>query len=132
MQNPQVNIRRGLHLAVIFGIGFLTAPATAQKASTPALPSQPSVNQSGVNPGAGSKTPSGSAASSAGGAGLQIVPAAPGDANTYKLVPDGSGGFKLTPASPTDTNTYKLVPIMAASAPAAAAPQKMYVRHARW
>ena len=121
--------RRGLLLAPLLGLASLSVPAAAQRAAvpTPTTPSQPRVNQSGVNPGTSQKAPSGEATPSTSGAGFQIVPASPGDANTYKLVPDGAEGFKLVPASPTDANTYKLVPTATSAAPTEATPQQMYV-----
>jgi len=116
-----------LVIASLLGFGLPAMPALAQKggAAAPAPPANPGVNQAGVNPGPAGKTgrpnaPAGSAPN------LQIVPASPGDANTYKLVPDGSGGFKLVPASASDTNTYKLVPIATPAAPAEAPPQQIY------
>ncbi len=124
-KNAQIKCRSGLFLAVMLETGFLAAPALAQKgsAAAPAPPSNPGVNQAGVNPGPAQKSPGGSAASAGTSTSLQIVPASPGDANTYKLVPDGSGGYKLAPASASDTNTYKLVPVAKSTAPA----QQMYV-----
>ena len=128
-KNTLLKDRRSLLLAPMLGLASLSVPAAAQRAAAPAptTPSQPGVNQSGVNPGANRKAPSGETGPSTGGSAFRIAPASPGDANTYKLVPDGSGGFKLVPASSTDANTYKLVPIAAASAPAKVPPQKMYV-----
>jgi len=127
MQNKQIQKNtqaRGAFVFALLGFGLSAIPALAQKGGAPAPPTQPNVNQAGVNPGAAEKTPGGS--TSPGGAGLQIVPASPGDANTYKLVPDGSGGFKLVPASASDTNTYKLVPIATPTVPVQAPPQQMY------
>ena len=128
-KNTLLKTRGRLLLASLLGLASLSVPAKAQRAGapTPATPSQPSVNQAGVNPGANSKAPSGKVTPSTSEAGFQIVPASPGDANTYKLVPDGSGGYKLAPASASDTNTYKLVPITTPAAPAQTPPQQMYV-----
>lgn len=127
MQNPQTKMREGLLLAALLG-GFFAVPAAAQKggAPAPAPPNNPGVNQAGVNPGPAQKTPSGPAVPATSSPGLQIVPASPGDANTYKLVPDGSGGYKLVPASASDTNIYKLVPIPTPATPAEVPPQQMY------
>jgi len=127
-KNTWSNAWGGLFPALMLEMGFLAAPAVAQKGSAaPAPPSSPGVNQAGVNPGPAQKSPGGAAASPGTAPGLQIVPASPGDANTYKLAPDGSGGYKLVPASASDTNTYKLVPAATPTAPAQAPPQQTYV-----
>ena len=128
MQNTQLKRLGVLSLVALLGSAFAAGPAMAQKgAAAPAPPSQPGVNQAGVNPSATQKAPTGQVLPAAGGTGYRIVPAAPGDTSTYKLMPDGAGSFKLVPASPSDTNTYKLMPVAPATAPAEAPPQKFYV-----
>ena len=114
-------------LSGLLGLGPLAVPAAAQKgAAAPAPPANPGNNQAGVNPGAAQDAPPSKPTATPTGAGLQIVPASPGDANTFKLAPDGADGFKLVPASASDTNTYKLVPVAAPAAPAYIPPQQIY------
>ncbi len=134
MPKTQKLIHGGLLLSGLLGLGSVADPAAAQKgAAAPAPPANPSTNQAGVNPGQAGVNPSAAQNAPAGkptavptGAGLQIVPASPGDANTYKLAPDGAGSFKLVPASASDANTYKLVPVAAPAEPAPIPQQQMY------
>ena len=126
MQKKSLGTRESLRLAALWGGMLAVAPATAQKAAAPApTPAQSGVNQAEANPGAAQKVQAGGTAAPA-GSNIQIVPAAPGSADTFKLAPDGTGGYKLVPASPSDANTYRLVPLAPASGPAEAPPQQMY------
>ena len=127
MPKTQKLIHGGLLLSGLLGLGSVADPAAAQKGTAAPAPSaNPSTNQAGVNPGATQNAPAGKPTAVPTGAGLQIVPATPGDANTYKLAPDGTGSFKLVPASASDANTYKLVPVAVPAGPVPIPQQQMY------